>query len=378
MKVVLAIDSFKGSLTSEQAENAVSEGILRVYPDAVISAYPIADGGEGTVEALQSYMGGKRERVFASNPLGRKIECEYVITENKTAIIEMSAAAGITLLSKNELNPLITTTYGVGEMIADAIKKGCRSFIIGIGGSATNDGGIGMLQSLGFGVLDKSGKQAPQGAGGLKDIYSINAENAISELSECSFTVACDVKNPLCGENGCSKIFGPQKGADKKTVEKMDEWMLKFAEVVKGFNPNSDMNFAGAGAAGGLGFALKAFLNAKLESGIELIIKETGIEESIKNADIVITGEGRFDSQTAMGKVPGGIAWIAKKYNKTVIAFSGSVTKDARACNKSGIDAYFPILREVCTLQDAMNFKNAYENLADTVEQVFNLVLKIK
>ena len=286
----------------------------------------------------------------------------------------MSAAAGITLIEESERNPMNTTTFGVGEMILDAISKGCRKFVIGIGGSATNDGGIGMLQALGFEFLDKNGKQVLLGAKGLKDIAVIRTENAVKELKECYFCVACDVKNILCGENGCSAIYGPQKGATPEMIKDMDLWLEKYAQLTKKVIPASDANIPGTGAAGGLGFAFMSYLDATLESGIELVMKETELEIYIKDADIVVTGEGRLDGQSYMGKAPVGVAKLGKKYNKPVIAFSGCVTEDAIACNEHGIDAFFPIVRKPCTLDEAMNIDNAYKNLKDTAYQVFRLI----
>lgn len=374
MNIVIAIDSFKGSLTSLDAGMAAAEGIVRAIPDAKISVRPIADGGEGTVEALCLGLGGIKMAIDVTGPLGEKVKAEYgLIPKTKTAIIEMSAASGITLVSDDKRNPLNTTSYGVGELIADAIKRGCRSFIIGIGGSATNDGGIGMLQALEFDILNGDGKNVSFGAKGLEEIKTISAENVIPELSECSFSIACDVTNPLCGENGCSVVFGPQKGADEAMISNMDKWLSDYADLTKTIFPNADKNAKGAGAAGGLGFAFMTFLNGQLTGGIDLILRETRLEEYIKTADIVVTGEGRLDSQTVMGKAPSGVASIAKKYGKKVIAFSGCVTKDAHLCNDHGIDAYFPIVRGACSLEEAMNPDNAFENMSDTAEQVFRL-----
>ncbi len=374
MNIVIAIDSFKGSLTSLDAGMAAAEGIVRAIPDAKISVRPIADGGEGTVEALCLGLGGIKMAIDVTGPLGEKVKAEYgLIPKTKTAIIEMSAASGITLVSDDKRNPLNTTSYGVGELIADAIKRGCRSFIIGIGGSATNDGGIGMLQALGFDILNGDGKNVSFGAKGLEEIKTISTGNVIPELSECSFSIACDVTNPLCGENGCSVVFGPQKGADEAMISNMDKWLSDYADLTKTIFPNADKNAKGAGAAGGLGFAFMTFLNGQLTGGIDLILRETRLEEYIKTADIVVTGEGRLDSQTVMGKAPSGVASIAKKYGKKVIAFSGCVTKDAHLCNDHGIDAYFPIVRGACSLEEAMNPDNAFENMSDTAEQVFRL-----
>ena len=375
MRVVVAIDSFKGSMSSLEAGEAISNGIKKAHKDAEVEIRPLADGGEGTVEALSIGMGGRLINVDVTGPVGRKVSAVYGIVESsKTAIIEMSQAAGITLVSGDEKNPLYTTTFGVGELIKDAINKGCRHFVVGIGGSATNDCGIGMLQALGYEFLDKEGNQVGFGASGVRDIVSIRDENVIKELSECYFRVACDVNNPLCGELGCSAIYGPQKGATKEMVADMDGWLKNYSKIVKEKYPDADSEYPGTGAAGGLGYAFFNFTNSKLESGIKIILDETKLEEYVKDADIVVTGEGRLDHQTVMGKAPVGVANIAKKYNKKVIAFSGSVTEDAGVCNEHGIDAFFPILRRIVTLEEAMQTDTAKQNLTDTAEQVFRLL----
>ncbi|MBQ8857435.1 MAG: glycerate kinase [Lachnospiraceae bacterium] len=378
MKVVVAVDSFKGSLSSLEAGEAVKNGVLKVMPEAEVNVRPLADGGEGTVEALALGMGGKLETVEVTGPLGEKVDCVYgILEESQTAIMEMSGAAGITLVSEAKRNPLHTTTYGVGEVIKDAISKGCRHFIVGIGGSATNDGGIGMLQALGYGMLGKDGKQVPFGAKGLKEIETITDDNVIPELKECTFRVACDVTNTLCGETGCSAIFGPQKGATPEMIKDMDAWLGEYAKLTSEKYSKADAKYPGTGAAGGLGFAFLACTNAVLESGIKIILEETKLESYIKDADIVVTGEGRLDGQTVFGKAPIGVAKIAKKYDKSVIAFAGSVTEDAVACNEHGIDAFFPILRRIQTLQEAMEPFVARENMIATAEQVFRLLNKI-
>ena len=375
MKVVVAIDSLKGSLSSIEAGEAIKSGVLKVMPEAEVCVRPLADGGEGTVEALALGMGGKLESVEVTGPLGKKVNCVYgILEESKTAIMEMSGAAGITLVPDAERNPLHTTTYGVGEVIKDAISKGCRHFIVGIGGSATNDGGIGMLQALGYGMLDKDGKQVPFGAKGLKEIETITDDFVIPELKECTFRVACDVTNTLCGELGCSAVFGPQKGADPTMIIQMDKWLAYYAKLTSEKYEKANAKQAGTGAAGGLGFAFLAYTNAVLESGIKIILEETKLEEYVKDADIVVTGEGRLDGQTVFGKAPIGVAKIAKKFDKPVIAFSGAVTEDAVACNEHGIDAFFPILRRIQTLQEAMEPSNARDNMAAAVEQVFRLM----
>lgn len=375
MRVVVAIDSLKGSLSSLEAGSAISEGIHRAISDAQVIVRPLADGGEGTVEALALGMNGRIEKVKVTGPLGKEVEAEYgIIDESKTAILEMSAAAGITLVDEHERNPLNTTTYGVGEMIVDAINKGCRNFIVGIGGSATNDGGVGMLQALGYSFLDIDGKQVPFGAKGLSLIEKITDDNVIPELKECNFKIACDVTNTLCGEQGCSAIFGPQKGATPTMIMQMDKWLSYYACLTHEKYPKANMKQAGTGAAGGLGFAFLSYTSAVLEPGIKIILDETKLESYIKDADIVITGEGRLDAQTVMGKAPSGVADIAVKYNKPVIAFCGGVTEDAVVCNEHGIDAFFPIVRGVSTLDEAMDSENARKNMVDSVEQVFRLV----
>ena len=375
MNITIAIDSFKGSLTTVQAAEAIKRGIKLAMADANVSICPMADGGEGTVEAIVSAAGGTLVTCSVHGPLGKMANASYGIIESRrTAIIEMAAASGITLIGESERNPMHTTTYGVGELIRDAISKGCRKFVVGIGGSATNDGGVGMLQALGFGFADASGVEVPYGAQGVGMIASVNAEGAMPELSECEFCIACDVKNPLCGSDGCSAIYGPQKGADAYMIKLMDSYLASYASLTKAFNPNADSSYPGAGAAGGLGFAFMSYLGAKLQSGIELVIKETGLEDYIKNSDLVITGEGRLDGQSCMGKTPVGVATLAKKYNKPVVAFSGSVTDDATECNNHGIDAFFPILRKICTLDEAMDSEMAAANLSACTRQVFNLI----
>ncbi len=378
MKAVIAMDSFKESISSIEAGNAVAEGILRVFPDADTIIKPVAYGGEGTVEALVSGLNGRLCDAEVSDPLGRRITAKYGILQNNTAIIEMAAASGLTLLSDNERDPMLTTTYGTGELILSAIRNGCRDFIIGIGGSATNDGGIGCLHALGFGMLDNKGRQISFGAKGLSQLAKITETNVIPELKECNFKIACDVTNPLCGENGCSAVFAPQKGAKSELIHIMDGYLRNFAELTKTYNAAASPDTPGAGAAGGLGFALMYYVNAEFESGIDLIIRETQLESAIIDADIVITGEGCLDSQTAMGKAPVGIAKIAKKYGKPVIAFSGAVKSGADLCNQNGIDAYFPILRQVSTLEEVMDKTSAYRNLADTAEQVFRTIKLFK
>lgn len=378
MKVVVAIDSFKGSLSSLEAGNAAAMGIWRADSQADVQVSPLADGGEGTLDALVQGLHGQIQTVTVMGSIGQPVCCRYGwIPDKQTAIIEMSGAAGITLVPRDQLNPRLATTYGVGEVIRDAIGKGCRKFIVGLGGSATNDGGVGMLQALGFGFLDANGNPIPLGAAGLAQLDHISLVNVVPELRECSFRIACDVTNPLCGENGASAVYGPQKGADPSMVSELDQWLSRYAALTKEVNPNADPTFPGAGAAGGLGFGFLAYTNAKLESGIQIVIDATNLKEKIAQADLVVTGEGRMDEQTAMGKGPGGVAQLAKSLGKPVIAFAGCVTPGASVCNQNGIDAFFPILRTVSTLDEALKPENAAQNLADTAEQVFRL-LKLK
>lgn len=376
MKIVIAIDSFKGSLSSIEAANAVSDGIKKVITDATICIYPLADGGEGTIEALTNSLGGKLEKVKVSDPLNNDVIASYgFVKKSKTAIMEIAQSSGITLIKPENRNPLFTSTFGVGEMIRDAITKGIRNFIIGIGGSATNDGGVGMLQALGFEFNDINGNAISRGCIGLDQLTSISTINVIPELKECSFKIACDVTNPLCGPNGASYVYGPQKGADNVMVKTMDSLLKKYSSIAeKILNKPNYSKEAGAGAAGGLGFAFKTFLNGTLEPGVSLILSQINIEKDLKEADLVITGEGKLDGQTVFGKAPIGVAKMAKKYGKKVIALCGCIEDDAEKCNDEGIDAFFSCLRKVCSIDEALNKNNAYKNLVETSEQLFNLI----
>ena len=375
MNVVIAMDSFKGSLTSLQAGYAVKEAVRKLDAEAEVYVRPLADGGEGTVAALSALPDAWVVEAMVAGPLMETVKAQYCIVENKDlAIIEIAEAAGHHLLQEDQLNPMQATTFGVGQLIADAIEKGCRNFLVGLGGSATNDGGVGMLQALGYSFLDKCGKSVVKGAKGLQDLHYISDVNALAQLKECKFRIACDVKTPLCGERGCSSVFGPQKGASPEEIEEMDIWLSKFAGIAKEYNPNADPNMEGAGAAGGLGFAFATFLDGTLEPGIDIVLQETNLEAYMERADIVVTGEGRLDRQTVMGKAPVGVAKLAKQYGKTVIAFSGCATQDAEVCNAHGVDAFFPILRQPITPEAAMDTKIAYQNLKDTAYQVFRLL----
>lgn len=375
MKVIVAIDSFKGSMGSIEAGNAVKEGILRAKPNAKVLVKPLADGGEGTIDALLESVNGKRIDVKVTGPLGVPVNTYYGYIENmKTAIIEMASAAGIMLVPDDKKNPFSATTYGVGEMILDALNKGCRKFIIGIGGSATNDAGIGMLSALGVQFTDDDGNLLSEGINDLKKITGIDISHVSPYLKECSFHVACDVTNPLCGEKGATYVFGSQKGIQDDQKKEVDESMQSFAQLTKEILGNDYSETKGAGAAGGLGFALLSYLNAELVAGIDLILSLNEFEKELYDTDIVVTGEGRLDYQTAMGKAPIGIAKLAKKHNVKVLAFAGSLGEDVSECNRQGIDAFFSITRGVTTLKDAMLPKTAQKNMTLTVEQVFRLL----
>lgn len=372
MKVVIAIDSFKGSLSSMEAGNAAKAGIRRAC-SAEIIVKPLADGGEGTTEALVEGLGGRYVSAEVTGPLGEKTNARYgILRDGQTAVLEMAEAAGITLVDREELDPYRATTYGVGEMILDAVKRGCRRFIIGIGGSATTEGGAGMLQALGYGITDGDGKPIRHGIRDLDQIAHISMENVPEVLQECQFQIACDVKNPLCGETGAVWVYGPQKGVREEDKRIFDRKLQHFAEKTAEYTGTDHRLTEGAGAAGGLGFAFLSYLpNVELRPGIDIVIEATGLEQELKDADLVITGEGRLDFQTAMGKVPVGVARLAKRYGIKVLAFAGSVTKDAAECNSAGIDAFFPIVRGVTTLEEAMDPENAKENMVLCVEQVF-------
>ena len=390
MKVVIAIDSFKGSLSSVEAGTAAAEGVRRVFPDATCAVRPLADGGEGTVDALVAGLGGEQKSVTVTGPAGKPTVAKYGLLPGGVAVMEMAQAAGITLVSGAERNPLHTTTYGVGEMILDAVRNGAKTFVVGIGGSATNDGGAGMLQALGFRLLDAEGRDIPRGGAGLAKLAKIENSDFKSQISDFRFRIACDVTNPLCGPNGASAVFGPQKGATPEMVKTLDAALANFARVAdaasrssgsRGSSASSGSSVSrgsseapGAGAAGGLGFAFKAFLNAELVPGVDLILNETHLEDFVRDADIVITGEGRLDGQTVMGKAPIGVARLAKKHDKRVLAFSGILGDGVEAVNAAGIDAYFPILRKLVSLEEALDVKNASANLTATVEQAFRLL----
>lgn len=375
LKVVIAIDSFKGSMTSLEAGSAVADGIRKAVEDVRIDVCPAADGGEGTVKTLADGLGGNIIKESVCGPYGRKVMAQYCVTPMGVCVIEAASAAGLSLTRENERDPMRATTRGLGELILKAVKSGCRQFIIGIGGTAANDGGTGMLSALGYKFSDSCGNEIADGAAGLRDLASIECDGVAPELSECSFSIACDVTNPLCGENGCSAVYAPQKGAKSEDIPLMDEWLENYAELTEKINPEADKDYPGAGAAGGLGFAFISYLGAKLLPGAKLVMRTVGFERRIENADIIVTGEGRIDSQTVMGKLPAYVAEEANKRGIPVIAFAGSV--DDKAAKGCGITAAFPVVRGVTDLSAAMDKENAKNNLENTAEQVFRLIKSV-
>ncbi len=374
MKVVIAMDSFKGSVSSLEAGRAIEKGIHTVNSEVHTEVIPVADGGEGTLQALTYGEDVQWESVTVHGSLMEKLQVKYAgIPASRTAIMELSQACGITILKDAQLDPYHTTTYGLGEMMKDALKKGYRHCIIGIGGSCTNDAGVGMLQALGYRFMDTDEMEIPQGGIYLKNIKSLDISGVCKELKECTFTIICDVDNPLCGIHGASYIYGPQKGADEQMVRELDNSLEHFARVTKQYFSQSDDTYPGSGAAGGTGFALHTYCNAVMERGIEVVSKQIHLGEKLKDADLVITGEGKLDAQTCMGKTPAGIARLAKKYHIPVVALCGCATEEAVECNRYGIDAYFPILQSVMSLQDAMSREIALRQLTLTSQQVFRL-----
>lgn len=372
MKIFVAVDSFKGSMGSIEAGTIIKEAIIEEIPEAEVKISPLADGGEGTVKALVDGLKGKYIDVEVQGPLNEKIIAKYGAVD-KVAIMEMAESSGLTLVEKEKRNPLFTTTYGLGDMIKDALDKNYREFIIGIGGSATSDVGLGMLQSLGFEFLDKNGNKVGIFGKDLENIAEIKDEKVDKRIYESTFQIACDVDNPLFGKNGAAYIYGPQKGASKEDIIKLDKYTKNFSEIVKEKYKLENENIKGTGAAGGLGYAFKTFLKADLIPGIEIITDFLKIEEEIKSSKLAITGEGELDHQTMMGKAPSGVAKIAKKYNVPVIAVAGSLGKDVEKINNEGIDAYFSITPKPMTLEDAMNSEFAKKNLKSTIKQIMKV-----
>ena len=372
MRILIATDSFKGCLSSKDAGEAIGRGILKADPGTEVKVVPISDGGEGLTQSLKQLCSAWVEKEV-TGPEFKKVTATYGINkDNKLAVIEMAAVAGLTLV-KGKKDPKRATTYGVGELIKDAIEKGVRSFIIGIGGSATNDGGVGMLAALGYRFLDKNGAEILPTPLGIKELADIDITGAHPDLKQCEFTVACDVDIPLCGENGCSKIFAPQKGAGPKDIADMDLWLLHYAELTQKVMKDANPNYPGSGAAGGMGYALKSYLDATLKPGIDIVISALGLEKEISDADIIITGEGKIDSQTARGKVVSGISHIAKKYGKRVMAFCGAtdVTPDA-----AGVDEIYAVTPEDMPLEVAMQPDIAAKNIEEAAERLFKKLFK--
>ncbi|HBJ1648847.1 glycerate kinase [Clostridium botulinum] len=378
MKFVLAPDSFKESMTSKEACEAMERGIKKVIPNAECIKVPMADGGEGTVEALVESTNGEIHQVEVLNPLGQKVNACFGILGNKTtAVIEMATASGIQLIKREDRNPLITTTYGTGELIKAALDKGIKHIIIGIGGSATNDGGAGMIQALGGKLLDSNGSEISFGGGALNKLENIDLSSLDSRLKDTTIEVACDVTNPLIGEKGASAIFGPQKGATLEVVKELDTNLAHYADVIKRCLGKDIAYAEGAGAAGGLGAALLAFLDGKLKRGIDLVIKHTDLSEKVKGADFLFTGEGSIDSQTIFGKTPIGVAKVAKKENVQTIAFAGRVGKGVENLYPEGIDAIFGILTGVTDIDEALALgKENLERCTENVARVLGIIVR--
>ena len=358
MKIVVAPDSFKGSLTAVEVSDAIGQGVREIFPEAEIVKIPMADGGDGTVQCLVNATGGEILREKVTCPLGDEILASYgILGDKRTAVIEMAEASGLTLVPENKRNPLITTTYGTGQLIKAALDRGCRKMIIGIGGSATNDGGAGMVQALGVKLLDKNREEIGFGGGELKKVFRIDTKYLDNHLSETKVLIASDVSNPLCGSKGASRIYGPQKGATPEIIEELDRSLAHFAEVIKRDLHKNVKDIPGAGAAGGLGASLIAFLDAELRPGIEIIIEIVKLEQAIKDADLVITGEGKIDSQTIYGKAPIGVAKIAKKYNIPVIAVAAIIGDDADIVHQYGINTLLKISEPPMSLTEPKSKK---------------------
>lgn len=377
MKVVTAIDSFKGSMTSLEVSEAFEKGVKRVYKDAKVVKVPLADGGEGTVRALIDNLNGKIVSIKVKDPLMREIDSFYGISgDGKTAVIEMASASGLPLLTLEERDPMKATTFGTGELIKDALIKGCREFIIGVGGSATNDAGTGMLSALGYIFLDENGNELIPNGENLEKIKSFRDDKVLSEILESKFLIACDVDNPFYGSNGAAYVYGKQKGATEEIIKKLDEGMKNFSNIIKEIKKVDISDVSGAGAAGGLGGAFMAFFNSELKPGIDIITEKIELEEKIAGADYVITGEGRIDFQSAMGKTPSGVAKLAKKHGIPVIAIGGSVDDKIENIYECGITAAFSIIDSPMTLGEAMDAKNAQRLVEKTAEQIFRLIKK--
>ena len=362
MKIVIAPDSYKESLSATEVARAIEKGFREIFPDAEYVSVPVADGGEGTVEAMIAATNGTMQHAVVTGPLGESVNaCWGISGDGVTAFIEMAAASGLALVPPAQRNPLITTSRGTGELILAALDKGARNIIIGIGGSATNDGGAGMVQALGAKLTDANGTDIGHGGGSLMALNNIDISTLDPRLKNCAIRVACDVSNPLIGEQGASRIFGPQKGATEATILELDNNLSHYADVIHTALRIDVKNVPGAGAAGGMGAALMAFLGAELKSGIEIVTQALNLEEHIHDCTLVVTGEGRIDSQSIHGKVPVGVANVAKKYHKPVIGIGGSLTRDVEVVHQYGIDAVFSVLTSISTLEEA--FRGAFDNI---------------
>ncbi|WP_428943918.1 glycerate kinase [Pantoea sp. FN060301] len=369
MKIVIAPDSYKESLSAQQVATQIELGFREIFPDAHYVKLPVADGGEGTVEAMVAATDGHIVRLEVTGPLGESVPAFYGLSgDGSCAYIEMAAASGLELVPAAKRDPLITTSWGTGELIRNALDKGVEHFIIGIGGSATNDGGAGMVQALGARLLDKRGEQIGFGGGELSSIDSIDMREFDARIQHCRFEVACDVTNPLLGKEGASAVFGPQKGATPELVTQLDNALAHYAGIIQRDLGIDVLSVPGGGAAGGMGVALHAFCQAELRRGIEIVTEALGLDELVKEATLVITGEGRIDSQTIHGKVPIGVAKVAKRYNKPVIGIAGSLTEDVGVVHQHGLDAVFSVLYSICTLEEALD--NAAENVRMTARNI--------
>jgi glycerate kinase len=373
MKFVLAPDSFKESMTAKEVADAMERGIRKVMPDAECIKVPMADGGEGTTQSLVDATNGRIYKVKVMGPLGDTVEAELgILGDKETAIIEMASASGIQLISKEERNPLVATTFGTGQLIKEALDMGVKNLLIGIGGSATNDGGAGMFQALGGRLLDKEGNELPKGGGALDKLHSIDISNLDPRLSKINVEVACDVSNPLTGKTGASHIFGPQKGATPEMVERLDNNLKHYGNVIRDQLGIEVDTVPGAGAAGGLGAGLMAFLSAKLIKGVELVIKYTELEKHVVGADYVWTGEGSIDGQTLYGKTPFGVASVAKKYKIPTLVLAGSIGEGVDVLYNHGITSIIGILQSPTSLEDAL--KNGIENVERTSENIARIL----
>ena len=369
MKIVVASDSFKGSLSSHEVAQAAMRGVKQVYPACEIVAVNVADGGEGTVEAVVEALGGEIVTITVSDPLGCPVSACYGLAGN-TAIIEMAAASGLTLLTDEERNPWLTSTYGTGEMIMDAVKRGCRDFLVGLGGSATNDAGMGMLQALGFRFYDIDDQEIIDGCGGrLQDVARIDDAGVMDAVCQCRFTVACDVDTPFCGSEGAAYVFAPQKGADMEMVARLDSGMVSFAKVIEKTYGIDVTSMAGAGAAGGMGGGFYAFLNATLKRGVDMVLDAIDFDSIIRGADLVITGEGTIDYQTVKGKTAAGVLARAKAQDIPVVAIAGRVEM-CDSVAQMGFAGVYPIMENEVPLAVAMQPDFAAANVEKTVQKI--------